>query len=290
MRRYPYPKAKTFTTSDQVILNYELQKKKTNKPLVVLLHGLGGDLSAWDAERLILGEQGYSVLTMDLRGHGLSGRPNYENAYSLVHFAHDLRSLLIHLGYTEAVVIGHCFGGVVGLTFADLYPDMVQALVLIDTTYKAPVLSHFPVDPSLIHNFIGMVSQIAPKGFRHSYQDFVKAGYAEDWSLLRIIRDLLHTSLYSWLLSFNNFFSLDLATTLRTLRVKTLVITGEEDSIIPPSIAQELHDLIHYSRYTSIPLANHVLVVNNPTELSVPILKFLGNIPPHHPATRKYFA
>lgn len=281
MRRSPYPASKTFTTADGVVLNYELDKKRTGKPLVVLLHGLGGDLSAWDEERLLLTSHGYSVLTMDLRGHGLSSRPQEEQKYSLVHFAHDLRILLVHLGYEKAVVTGHCFGGVVAIMFADLYPEMVEGLVLIDTTYKPPVLSHFPVDPVFIQKCLRMVSQIAPKQYIHSYQDFVKAGYAKDWSILRIFRDLLHTSMYSWLLSFNTFFSLDFATTLRTLRVRTLVITGEEDTIFPPRIAQEIHHLIKHSEYVAIPLANHILVINNPVEVSLPLLKFLDQLPGH---------
>lgn len=290
MRRYPYPKAKTYTTSDGVELNYELQKKKTGKPLVVLLHGMGGDLSAWDAERIILSEQGYSILTMDLRGHGLSGRPRRESAYSLIHFAHDVRSLLNHEGYEKAVIVGHCFGGVVGMTFAHLYPEMVQALVLIDSTYKAPVLSRFPIDPSVVVRFLGAASHLAPTWHLHSYKDLVKAGHLENWNLLGTFGNLLHTSLYTWMITCKDILALDMASTLRTLRVKTLVITGEDDTVFPPHIAKEIHHLIHNSSFASIPLANHILVVNNPAEVSVPLLKFLTTVSQRKEGVRGSFA
>src|SRR5688500_4304389 len=87
---------------------------------LVLIHGLGANISFWyfgAARRL---SRRRNVLMYDLRGHGRSSTP--EAGYRLTAMAGDLRSLLDHFRSARADVVGHSFGGRVALTFAALYP------------------------------------------------------------------------------------------------------------------------------------------------------------------------
>jgi len=61
---------------------------------LIFLHGLGGDLTTWNPERKGLRDFGYSTLSIDLRGHGLSDRPRYEGAYQLENFVEDVIAVL----------------------------------------------------------------------------------------------------------------------------------------------------------------------------------------------------
>ncbi len=55
-------------------INYKIHKNK-NDLYLVFLHGLGGNLYAWNEIRTIMHKKNYSTLAIDLRGHGESFRP-----------------------------------------------------------------------------------------------------------------------------------------------------------------------------------------------------------------------
>jgi len=118
--------------TSQVTLNY-LQLGSGEQ--LVLIHGLGANLSFWyfgAAQRLALRRR---VLMYDLRGHGRSSMPR--EGYGLHHMVRDLAALLDFLGIVRADIAGHSFGGRVALAFAALHPQRVRNLVVADTQLRA---------------------------------------------------------------------------------------------------------------------------------------------------------
>ena len=97
------------------------------RPLV-LLHGLADIARSMDPLAHVLRER-FRVVAVDLRGHGGSDHPG---AYSMLHLTADLRAVLNALGLDRPVLVGHSLGGHVALHFAGLYPDRVEALVLLE--------------------------------------------------------------------------------------------------------------------------------------------------------------
>ncbi len=76
------------------------------------------------------------MLRFDTRGHGQSGAPG--GAYSLEQLAEDFHALLRGLGIERTHFVGLSMGGMIGQVFALKYPEMVQSLVLCDTTSRYP--------------------------------------------------------------------------------------------------------------------------------------------------------
>src|SRR5579885_1309279 len=102
---------------------------------LVLIHGLGANLSFWffgGAQRLAAQRH---VVMYDLRGHGRSPMPR--SGYSLSAMAADLAGLLDSLGIAQADIVGHSFGARVALTFAVEYRERVRNLVVADTQLRA---------------------------------------------------------------------------------------------------------------------------------------------------------
>jgi pimeloyl-ACP methyl ester carboxylesterase len=81
---------------------------------------------------------GYRVTTYDLRGHGASGRPR--DGYTSAVMGDDFRSLHAALGLSPALVVGHSFGGVIGVHTALLHPECVAGVILSDSFF--PGLRH----------------------------------------------------------------------------------------------------------------------------------------------------
>ncbi len=100
-------------------------------PDVVLIHGLATNRAFWFPHPLQSLKEHCRVTIFDLRGHGYSSMP--ESGYTSADMADDLAVLMDHLSIEAAVLVGHSFGGVVGLQYATRHPDRVKGLVLADS-------------------------------------------------------------------------------------------------------------------------------------------------------------
>ena len=99
---------------------------------VVFVHGVGLDQNIWQAMSADL--SGRSTLTYDLLGHGDTSQPLGEQSFQP--FVDQLRGLVQELRISRMVLVGFSLGGQVAKHFASSHPEMVEALVLISTTYQ----------------------------------------------------------------------------------------------------------------------------------------------------------
>jgi pimeloyl-ACP methyl ester carboxylesterase len=98
---------------------------------VVFLHGLVMDnLSSFYFTLANPVAERADVVLYDLRGHGMSERP--QRGYAVGDFVADLHALLDQLGIARADLVGNSFGGLLALAFASAHPDRVGKLALID--------------------------------------------------------------------------------------------------------------------------------------------------------------
>lgn len=111
------------------LLNY---KQEGHGQTVVLIHGLFGSFSNLGllARDLV---QDHCVISIDLRNHGLSFHSETHN-YEVM--AQDVADLLRYLNIEPALVIGHSMGGKVAMKLADVAPEFVKRLIVLD---MAPV-------------------------------------------------------------------------------------------------------------------------------------------------------
>ncbi|WP_455427386.1 esterase [Dryocola sp. LX212] len=118
-------------------LNARLQtaQQSTSNSPVVLIHGLFGSLDNLGVLARDLG-QDRTLLQLDLRNHGLSGR---SDEMSYLAMAQDVLETLDEYGIEKAIVIGHSMGGKVAMTLTSIAPERIDKLVLIDI---APVDYH----------------------------------------------------------------------------------------------------------------------------------------------------
>ncbi|UGY94141.1 alpha/beta fold hydrolase [Streptomyces gobiensis] len=108
-------------------------------PLVVCLHGASMDHHMFDEQVPALAQEGYQVLTVDLRGHGQSKPIGRRRDYNMPALAQELLTLLDRIGHTEnadnkVVLLGQSFGGYVAQEFWYEYPERVRAMVIIGAT------------------------------------------------------------------------------------------------------------------------------------------------------------
>ncbi len=100
----------------------------------VLLHGFLENQTMWQDLVPQLSKK-HRLVTIDLLGHGETECLGY--VHSMEENAEAVRSVLSTLRIRKAVLVGHSMGGYVALAFAELYPENIRGLVLLNSTSKA---------------------------------------------------------------------------------------------------------------------------------------------------------
>lgn len=101
---------------------------------IILLHGFLENQTMWDAFVPEFSKK-HRVITIDLLGHGNTECMGY--VHSMEDNADAVHAVLAELRIRKAIFVGHSMGGYVALAFAELYPDAVKGLVLLNSTSRA---------------------------------------------------------------------------------------------------------------------------------------------------------
>ena len=101
---------------------------------VVLLHGFLENKTMWDKYVSALSKN-HRIITIDLLGHGETECLGY--VHTMEDQADMIFAVLISLRIRKIVLVGHSMGGYVALAFAELYPDYVKGLFLLNSSSRA---------------------------------------------------------------------------------------------------------------------------------------------------------
>ena len=97
-------------------------------PLVLFLHGFPEFWWAWRHQLPAIADLGYRAVAMDLRGYG--GSDKTPRGYDPITLSGDVAGLVRSLGHSDAVLVGHGWGGYVAWATATLHPRQVSRLAV----------------------------------------------------------------------------------------------------------------------------------------------------------------
>jgi pimeloyl-ACP methyl ester carboxylesterase len=130
--------------ADGVALAYERHAPKdgTEGPAIVLVHGFGSSrLQNWKSTGWYGGltEAGFSIVAMDCRGHGDSGKPHDPQSYGHDRMADDVIAVMDACALPRALICGYSMGGFIGLRLLAAHPERVIKLAIagVGETYLA---------------------------------------------------------------------------------------------------------------------------------------------------------
>ncbi|WNZ24565.1 alpha/beta hydrolase [Leptolyngbya sp. NK1-12] len=115
--------------------------------LVVLLHGFPEFWYSWRHQIPALAKH-FKVVVPDLRGYNDSDKP--ATGYDLDTLSGDIRGLIERLGYTQAHIVGHDWGGTIAWHLAHKFPHLLDRLVILNA----------PHPQQLMQEMIGNVDQL----------------------------------------------------------------------------------------------------------------------------------
>jgi 3-oxoadipate enol-lactonase len=244
---------------------------------IVLIHGYTGNLQNWVLQVRALAKT-YRTICPDLRGHGRSAKPTRREDYSLELFAADVRGLLKALAVPECYLVGHSMGGMVAQEFVLRLPEMVRALVLVDTAADVP--QDLPWEER-----VRLMELARTEGMEAVFEEVTQTPplgsqvVEQNPQLIDIWREqFLMTSLEGYLYCGEAIGSRrPVLEELAQIRVPTLIICGELDEpFLAPS--QRMHQTIPGSELAIIASAGHTPTLENPLAFNEALLSFLTRV------------
>jgi pimeloyl-ACP methyl ester carboxylesterase len=125
---FPLSGIEKAVSEDGVGIYYKI--KGVGNYSLVFVHGWCNDMSYWE-NQIPAFSSGYKVITLDLAGHGISGKER--EFWTMEAFGKDVASVIKREGLENIILIGHGMGGAVILEAAGLVPERIIGLVGIDT-------------------------------------------------------------------------------------------------------------------------------------------------------------
>lgn len=268
-------------------LTVHYKERGSGQPVFILLHGFGASAFSWREVMEPFSELG-RVIAYDRPAFGLTSRPmpgewQGENPYSSPSQAAIVIGLMDALGVEKAWLVGNSAGGTVSVYTALTYPERVSGLILVDAAiytgggspaWARPFLS----TPQMRHLGPLLARQIATSG-----DDFIRAAF-HDPSL--VTPDVLegyrkplrahHWDRALWELTAASR-PLGLADRLNELALPVLVITGDDDRIVPTEESIRLGSDIPGAALVVIPNAGHLPHEEKPAEFMQAVRAFLAD-------------
>ena len=250
---------------------------------LVLAHEFSGGYKSWQPQVDALSPH-VRLLIYNNRGYPPSSVPEDPDAYSQEHSIEDLRLLMEHVGVQRPMLGGFSMGGSIALNFALRYPDRIRALILAGTGTGS-------IDKAQ------NVRDFAPIADRFLNEGPAKVG--EDYLRGPTRVQLLRKNPAAWQKLYAEFSELspigmaytlrgvqlkrptmyELEAGLRTLRVPTLVLIGEEDApALEPS--RFLARTIPNATLKVLAGTGHTLQLEEPEAFNAAVLEFVRGLRP----------
>jgi len=264
-------------------INVHYKTYGQGEPTFILLHGFGASLFSWREVTAPLAEFG-TVIAYDRPAFGLTERPlkwEGENPYSQEAQIELVIGLMDALGIERAILVGNSAGGTIAMLTALKYPQRVQSLILVDPAVYAgggapawvrpllrtPQMRHLgPLiarqiqtrGPELIELAWHDPSKITPE-ILEGYQKPLRLA---DWD--KALWELTLASRES-----------GLAERLSELTLPTLVITGDDDRIVPTEQSVRLAEELPNAQLVVIPQCGHLPHEEHPAAFMQAVTEFL---------------
>jgi pimeloyl-ACP methyl ester carboxylesterase len=240
------------------------------RPVVVFVHGAQHDHSVWGLQSRYLAHHGYSVLALDLPGHGRSSGPPLA---SIERMAQWLLGVLDAAGARRAHLLGHSMGSLVALEAAGISPDRAASLALIGTAFpmhvsEALLTAARDDEPRAID----MINAWSHANITHT-PSCPGPGFSVQVQNRRLMQRQKPGTL---LVDFSACNAYERgAERARAVRCPVLFVLGERDLMTPPKAARALTDAVGHARIVQVAGSGHALMAERPDAVLGALREFL---------------
>ncbi|GAA4244404.1 alpha/beta hydrolase [Winogradskyella damuponensis] len=221
---------------------------------IIVLHGLMGGLSNFDAVTKHFSSKGYKVIIPELPIYTMSLiKTNVKS------FANYLKAFIEFKGLNDVILLGNSLGGHIGLYYTKLNPKKVRALVITGSS--------------------GLYESAMGGGYtkRSDYEVIKKKAqdvfYDPAVATKEIVDEVYETvndrnKLIKTLAIAKSAIRHNMAKDLPKMETPICIIWGKNDTVTPPEVAEEFHELLPDSELHWIDKCGHAAMMEHPEEFN----------------------
>lgn len=217
---------------------------------IIILHGLMGGLSNFDAVTSYFSDNGYKIIIPELPVYTMSLLKTNVKA-----FANYLHEFIDFKGLEDVILLGNSLGGHIGLYHTKLYPEKVKALVITGSS--------------------GLYESAMGSGYtkRSDYEVIKKKAqdvfYDPEVATKEIVDEVYKTvndrnKLIKTLAIAKSAIRHNMAKDLPKMQTPTCIIWGKNDTVTPPEVADEFNSLLPDSELFWIDKCGHAAMMEHP--------------------------
>ena len=233
---------------------------------VILIHGWGGSHTSLEKLATELANNGFRTINVDLPGAGSSEPPL--TTMHMDNYVNEIIHLIKRLELNSPVLVGHSFGGKIGMFLAVKYPNIISKLVLIDASGIKPVKTLKQKITYVIAKIANFIFWIPPiflfrPVVRYLYYKIVVREF--DYYKSGVMKE-----------TFKNVINEHIDENLKKIKNDTLIIWGRDDKYTPLWNGEKITEGIKNSRLEVIENVGHGLPLLYPQVVAKLIVNFLN--------------
>ena len=243
----------------------------------VLLHAFPIGANLWEPQIHSIPE-GWRLITPDLRGFGGSTELESLSALSMADYSEDMVDLLAEIGVKKAVIGGCSMGGYAALALYQSRPDLFDGLVIANSRAGADS----PEARANRRNMLAVVDREGPSGIAREMMPkllgkrTMETNPSIEANVRRLIKQQSPVAIRSAI--HRMMHRPDSTPLLGQVSVPTLVITGEEDEMIPVDESRKMAGAISGASLVVIPGAGHLANLEQPDAFNHALSEFLATL------------
>jgi pimeloyl-ACP methyl ester carboxylesterase len=244
---------------------------------ILFLHAFPLNRYMWQGELMsLLSDERYRLVALDWRGFGESEITTPVSTMQL--FADDVAGLMDSLGIQQAVLCSLSMGGYVAFAFLRKYPQRVSGLILADTRPGADT-----PDAQVNRENVARIAEtqgigtIADLQVPRLLSEYTRQHHPE---VEMRVRQMIEAATVQGIAAASRGMAqrADSTDLLAGITCPTLVIVGEQDTLTPPTLAQEYAAQIPDAQLVVIQHAGHLSNLEQPEAFVEAVRGFLGSI------------
>jgi 3-oxoadipate enol-lactonase len=239
---------------------------------LILIHGLGMSSALWINQTPIF-SQHFHTVAIDLRGFGQSSRPDGPGDYAIDILAKDVAAIIEQLELPGCHVLGTSMGGFIAQALALAHPHLCRSLMLCHT---APRMS---IPSDVLARRVEALGNMPFKEYAEIVVEQACSASANQ-ALRSWVAELVvgnDKRAYTQVMT-EGLRDFDVSSKLSNIRIPTLVVTGEQDRVLPKAGGEEIARLIPGAMLVEIKGVGHLGYAEEPDQFNEAVLSFLNEL------------
>ena len=268
-----------FSNRTDISIYYEIHGQK--RPPLLLIHGLGANKLKWPPDFIQQLSNSHQVIIFDNRGTGQSDKP--KTTYTLEQFVNDAIGILDETGFEKAYVMGVSMGGAIAQHLALKHPERVKGMILLGAgfggmghpqatkpTAETLAILTKPLTGDEAQDSRNLWPILYSPHFLASNETAIEKGLVDYLS-----HNYPATPRYARELQLQMLGEHDTYQKLSDIRCPTLVLTGEDDVVVPAENARLMARRLANAQLLEYSNTGHLAYAEKPSQVAQDISQFI---------------